>query len=618
MAYKSDYEFGVGNDNGTQLTLAADPFATYSNAIYPRTIKEVFEWAEWMWTRNGLYTQAIRKSTRYFFNDISVEGKVSYDIRRKYEKFYKDDLHIMSLAADICDEYMAFGNIATSIHIPILRSLMCPECLSSRPLKNLTPEKEYNFREYKFIGDCPVCGARQVTFKIMDVRRPSENNPIKVVRWNLRHLIIDHCNLTGESEYYYKIPPDDRRKIQAGDHLYLCSVPWEIVEAVRDEKLLHFNKDTFFHMKVGIIPSMNDRTKGWGLPMFMANFSQMVQLQILERFNEAMAMDYIVPCRMLTPTLSGQVGDPMRLHNSSTMLSALKSMIAEHRRDPTTWHIMPYPVQYTRIGGDAKQMVPVELIDRALDNLLTSMGIPQEFYRGTLNMGNGAPIGLRMFEKTWSHHTNNMNAWLKWFTNQVSKIMMWEDVNVTLVATSIQEDEMAKQVKLNLAASGVVSKYTALKSFGISPYEEIDRRLDEQRYEENKIREIQAESSNANMVSDAMAQATIPMNASQPNNGAPLQQPQGGGVPQGAPAGAPPISGAPPTIGGAPAIDDLMAQSQSMAQQIMTMDPATRRSQLTNLKSQNPTLHAQVKQMIKDMEQAAGQQGIQAARQGQA
>lgn len=611
MGYQSDYDFGVGTDNGTQLTLAADPFATYSNAIYPRTVKEVFEWAEWMWTRNGMYTQAIRKSTRYFFNDISVEGKVSYDTRKKYEKFYKDDLNIMALAADICDEYLAFGNTATSMHIPITRNLTCPECFSSRPLKSLNPEKQYVFKDYKFLGDCPACGARQVVFKVTDVRRPSENNPIKVVRWNPRHLIIDYCNLTGESEYYYKIPPDDRRKIQAGDHLYLCSVPWEIIKAVQEEKLLHFNKDTFFHMKVGILPSMNDRTKGWGLPMFMANFSQMVQLQILERFNEAMAMDYIVPCRLLTPTMSGQVGDPMRLHNSGTLLTALKNMVSEHRRDPTTWHIMPYPVQYTRIGGDAKQMVPVELIDRSLDNLLTSMGIPQEFYRGSLSMG-GPPIGLRMFEKTWSHHTNNMNAWLKWFTNNVSKIMMWEDVNVTLVTTSIVEDDISKQVKLNLAASGVISKYTALKGFGVSPYEEIDRRLDEQRYEENKLREIQSESNSANMLSDAMMQATqIPMNAGQPTMGAPLQ-----GQPGAAPAGAPPISAAPPSAG-PPAIDDLMAQAQEMAQQLMTADPATRRSGLITLKRSNPTLHAQVKQLITDMEQQAGQQGVQAARSGQ-
>ena len=55
--------------------------------------------------------------------------------------------------------------------------------------------------------------------------------------------------------------------------------------------------------------------------------------------------------------------------------------------------------------------------------------------------------------------------------------------------------------------------------------------------------------------------------------------------------------------GGTPSMDDIMAQAEQAAQQIMSMDSTTRRNELTNLKKSNPTLHAQVKQMIADMEQ---------------
>ena len=59
-----------------------------------------------------------------------------------------------------------------------------------------------------------------------------------------------------------------------------------------------------------------------------------------------------------------------------------------------------------------------------------------------------------------------------------------------------------------------------------------------------------------------------------------------------------------------------MSQADQMAQQIMVMDPASRRSQLVQLKHSNEALHAQVTSRIKTYEQQAGQMGIQAARQG--
>ena len=66
---------------------------------------------------------------------------------------------------------------------------------------------------------------------------------------------------------------------------------------------------------------------------------------------------------------------------------------------------------------------------------------------------------------------------------------------------------------------------------------------------------------------------------------------------------------------GPSSIDDIMAQSEQMAMEIQGMDPTTRRNTLTNLKKQNPTLHAQVKQRLEDLEQQAAMQGKQMARQ---
>ena len=50
------------------------PFTTLSRRVYPRTMQEVFAWAEEMWLHHGLYSQAIRKAVRYFMTEIEIEG----------------------------------------------------------------------------------------------------------------------------------------------------------------------------------------------------------------------------------------------------------------------------------------------------------------------------------------------------------------------------------------------------------------------------------------------------------------------------------------------------------------------------------------------------------------
>jgi hypothetical protein len=59
----------------------------------------------------------------------------------------------------------------------------------------------------------------------------------------------------------------------------------------------------------------------------------------------------------------------------------------------------------------------------------------------------------------------------------------------------------------------------------------------------------------------------------------------------------------------------LLNQAQELAQQLLSMDETTRRSQLIQLKQSNPTLHAQVKQIMEDMSQDASTQGVAAMRQ---
>jgi hypothetical protein len=600
-----------------------DPFMSFSNIIYPSTVQEVFHWADRLWLRNGIYSQAIKKCVRYFLNDIDLTGDdLSHDTRKKYQTFLMEQMNILDELAQVGDDVIAYGNSFTSVSVPVKRSLVCPkeDCGLSRPLTTMSQKDDYDWKDYSFVGDCPSCKSKKVTFKRVDSTGVSKQSKIKIIRWAPQQISIKHCAITGDSDYYYDIPPDDKAKIKEGDPVFLRSIPWELVEAVKKDKPFKFNQETFYHLKCNTAANLLPMLKGWGLPLFMSNFSQVVHLQILERFNEAIAMDYIVPFRVLTPPQKGggPQSDPMLSNNMGNFMGAARRMIKQHRQDPTTWHTLPFPLEYQALGGEAAQLVPVDLIDRAVDNLLTSMGVPQEFYRGTISMTSGPPISLRLFEKTWTHYTTMLDDWLGWFLDQCARIMEWES-NITgkLERTSIVEDDMGKQVKLNLASAKVISNRTALKAFGIDMDREREQTLEEDRIMQELMREQQKKDEQTMMLSEQMAM--IPPDAAAQNMGMP---PGGGGDP--AAAGGAPVGGAPmPPAGaapmgaggGSPSLDDIMAEAEQVAQQIMAMDATTRRNELTNMKKSNPTLHAQVKQMLSDMEQGIKSNALSQAKQ---
>jgi len=604
----------MNSSNNQNLENFPNPFKTFSRTMYPKSMKEVFEWAEHLWLHKGLYTQAIKKSVRYFITEIEImgdkENPVDADTRKKYEKFLVDNYNILDKLALIGDDYIGFGNSFTSVTVPISRHLICPHCGTSRPLKKVN----FTFEGFTFKGECVVCNKKKVDFIRKDIRANDEKTPLNIIRWNPKDIHIDYCPFTNKSVYSLNIPSKWKDKVKKGDKHFLSEIPWEMVEAIQNKTMFEFNSEYFFHLKAENAASTLNVTEGWGLPLFMNEFEQVVYRQILERFNESIALDYLMHCRVISPPPQAAGGDPVRTANMGKFMGGVRNMIKQHRQDPTTWHTLPFPVQYQALGGEGTKMVPVELLDRSLDDLLTSMGIPQEFYRGSLSHTNGTPIGLRLFEKVWKHHTSGLDEWLNWFLGICSNMQMWENVTGKLIKSSIYEDDMVRQLKLDMNAAGQISKHSAWKPIGIDPDYERERIIEEQQQDEQRQKEIALEMEKAQMMEDQvrtqppMTQETMAAQQAEAQGGMP------GGAPM--PGGPAPSAGGGGSSGSA-SIDEMMANAEQKAAEIMSMEPSMRKSELINLKKQDEAFHAVVKQKLTDMEQQAGQQGKQMARQGQ-
>lgn len=599
------------NDSRLQNPMTREhgsPFATMARTMFPITLEEVFNWSEYLALHHGMYAKAIQRAVRYFLTKVEISGTTDYKIKRKYKDYLENKLGILEKLSIVGDDYMYYGNSFTSIYKPFYRNLVCPKCHMMRPIG----QTEYDFGGFKFKGRCSKCKAK-VIFDVKDT--PYKNDELRIIRWNPRTIEIEFHPTSGEYRYYFEAHAKYKSALANGDKVFVENTPIEIINAIANDQKFLFNKGEIYHMKHEVPASFIEDTAGWGLPPYLANFEQVIHLQMLTKYNEALVMDYLMPFRCISPGAGkgSEAHDPLLTIDTGRFMSKVNEMIKQHRTDPTSYHTIPYPIQYQALGGEARDMANVELLQLAMDSLLNSMGIPEEFYKEGLAKG-GPPIGLRMFERSWQHFISELNKYLDWVADQCAKHLMWEKVTVKLVKTSVLEDDMVRQVKLNLLGANKVSNQTALSSFNIDYEFEVDRILEEQMMFDEKMQEMQRQAQKSQQNQQMMDQQV-------PAPGQPQQM-----GPQGAPAqGTPPSpgAGAPgPASGGGPqppggSMEELDAQAEQLAQQIQTTEPSQRKSTLINLKKQNEALHALVTEKLKKNERQAAQTGINMTRQGQ-
>lgn len=593
-----------------------DLIETISRKLTPKTVGEMLDWADWLWYHFDTYTNALKGAVRYFLGDIDIEAKNNSsngDERRKITTALFRDYDIMDLLGRVGDEFIQWGNCFTSIEPVTIRKLYCTRCHATFPAIR-ADRLSFRANDDKdaplFFGECPICGAN-TSFRHFDTIDASK--PLRVVFWNQRLVGISYCPTTKSSEYYVSPSQTWKEAWSQGDPNFVAETPVEILTAMQKGMRIHMKKDFFFHAKTPTPSTREDLLKGWGMPLFMNCFPKCVQIMLLDKFDESIIADHVVPFTVISPApqASNQpADDPLMTVNMGSFREQMELMISRHRANPSFIQIAPYPIQYQLMGGEAKQLVPVDLRAQKVQDLLQAMNILDfSQMQGT----GGPPPNLRFFEKVWGIHVNTLNRWGQWLCDCRTKILKETPVNFSLVKSSIYENDMTIEYKSKLGMGGVISMDTALRPLGID-YELEQTKL---RDEQQRAAELAQKDQEASMKADELKAS---MYSPQPGTQQ-LMAAQGMGA---APAG----GGAPAVDGGAPAgpaapgtgaadINSLWDQATQMAQQIMTLPAEERRSQLINLSKTNPMLHDCVKGILDKMENQAATQGKAMARQGQ-
>lgn len=597
-----------------------DPFCDIASLSMPESIQAALRWCEFIMNCNGVYRQAVDRVISYFLTDIQVgdigKNELGREEKEKYQDFFENTLGIKNALHSVAMDYLTYGNSFTSLLVPFKRYLSCKKCGLEMPLSQVynKPACSFKWQNFQFHATCPQC-KNAGEWSHID-RRTGDMQDLKVKRWSPHEIELLWDPYTDDIRYVWRIPEDYRTLIKQGHLHHLERASWEVIQAIKDGKNLMFDKDVVFHLKEDALAGL--RNRGWGISRILANFRQAWYVQILMRYNEAVALDYVIPFRVITPAPRGgdaQSSDPVHTINLGNFTSRVQAMLRARRSDPARWNVLPFPVNYQALGGDASQLAPKDLLDQGLDTLLKCIGMPVELFNGTLSM-QAAPAALRVFEANWAHLPHNLNRFLSYLAETVAKIKSWEPADISLTRVTHADDLNRQMAKLQLMMGGQISKSTGLKSIGLDYDEETKRTLEEERIYADEQTKMQKEMEQSQQMDSLSQSAQMMGGVGDPGAGA-TGMPQAG-MPQ---AGMPTAPGAAPNPvdqflmqrQNSPNVprtpDELQSQAQLIAQQLLSLPESQKDSQLIKLKKSDPTMHALVKSILNDIRQQAQTQG---------
>lgn len=455
---------------GTQgFNQTGNPWFNVANQFTPRNLHDIIKWSRYITVQSPTTTEVIRKQASYPITSF-VEDTKDKKLSKKYHEIYKS-IKLKESLQNIGFEYFSLGNAFLSVYLPIQRDLKCPVCGTHH---NIKQADFVRFKAYKFVGTCPKCNGSG-NFEVVD-RKSFNVDDINLIRWTPEHMVVNFNPITGEKEYYYKIPNNIKMKIQRGDRLFLNSIPWGFIEAVRYNQDFKFDKGAIFHLEN---VSIGGSVEGVAVPPMLSLFSLVFYQATLRKANEAIATEYLTPLRIVFPQAQTGNSDPVVSMSMRNFKDNMESALLQHKKDKNHILVAPTPVGYSTVGGEGRNLLVSQEIAQAEQQILLSLGVSQELLSGTSNWTSSS-VGLRMLENTLYSYTTRMEDLINWTMGKITAYLKIETVEVSMIPFKLLDDDNYRNLLGTLAQAGKTSYTTLFEDMGLDFMKELEKMTEEQ------------------------------------------------------------------------------------------------------------------------------------------
>jgi hypothetical protein len=584
------------------------PWLDYSTVTVPDNHELVMWWAQYLWLTDGNFRTAMERVAAHFMTVLEFPD-LEPDEESSWKDFFNNEINYRRELMSVAYDFLAYGNCFVSPYLPFKRFMRCQKCFLEQPIDRVDYNLEFSavkpYVKWHRKHSCPRCDDTG-DYEVLD-RRDRTLSKIKLNRYDPAEIELAQNRFSLRKDVYWKIPEETRRDILEKARIHIDDTPLEVLEAVAVNGRLCFEEDMILHIDEPIISGV--RSRGWGLPRSISNFRTAWLQQLINKTDQAVAIDYTLGMRVLSPAPTPGGQDPMVTTGMEQFVTRIKSMVQEHRNNPASYHTAPYPIQYQFLGGEGGTLMPPEKLKFRQQEYLNQLGVPLEYHQMNLST-QAAPMALRLFESYWQVVPTAYNRVLDWLVDILSKVYGMEPTKVRMQKTTIADDMERKAVLLQLMSANQLSPQTALQPFGIDAHDEVKKVIRHQEFV-SRQQDAQAEKDAQREEMGALRSMTA-----QPSP-ATLQAQQaqaaaGAAGPAGAPMGGMPTGGMPGVQSQTPSsLGEMSEQAQGIAQQLVTMDDYSRKGELKALREGNKDLHALVMQNLDDLRSQAKSQGGQ-------
>lgn len=553
------------------------PLFDFLTAFAPRKLKDLFKLCEYLYFNSSQIYAALQKFCTYPVTEITYDT-TNESLKTKFKNLHDKTIKTKRKLIQAATDKFVYGNAFFSIYMPFVRFLQCKHC---NQLTNITQvDYKFKLKKLEFSYTCASCN-KATTGTVQD-RKISRPDKVAIIRWDPKLMDIDYNPITQHSEYYYTIPKELKDRVAKGNKHVINTMPMEFLKAIKEDKIFRFAEGQIFHMKMDAPAGIEAQ---WGFPPLASTIKLFFYAAVLRKANEAIALDYVVPLRIVSPKVASGNADPLLTISLDKWANEMKHSVKRWRRDPL--HIMwsPIPAEVTHLGGQARALMTLGEVQAAEDNIIAALGLPKEFiYGGFSAMGSG--IQLRVLENQLLHQTGDLNDLLQWITDKFAKLLGWQTVVVELAPFKFIDDVQQKTLLLQLQMSNPqdpwLSKKTLGEAFDVDVAEERKNKHQEALDDARASQKLQGEMM---QLQNTLAQQ---VQAQQAMGQQGLQYDQ----------------------------QQIIAQADMMVQQLMGLDPGSRRSQLHALEVEDYVMFSVVSKRLEDMQTAQNHEAITAARQG--
>lgn len=461
------------------------PFFDIGHTYLPTTVKQMFRWCRYYFMVHPLINSTVFKLSLYPITDLVYHTDDKHQ-KALWRKLLEDHLRYRCFMGEIGLDYNTYGNGLVSIFYPFKKKLRCTNCGNIRPAK----AAKYYFRNFQFFWQCPRCGHHGPAEVFDDYIKSAKG--IRLLRWNPEDVDVRYNDLTGEYAYYYDIPVQLKNDIIMGKKSVVEEVPQIFIDALKKKKAIIFNKDNIYHFKR---PTLAGKDRGWGVPLLLPVLKDAFYLQILKKSQEAIALEHIVPLRVLFPQAGSATSDPYSTINLGEWRDKIAEEIQRWRFDNNHIPILPLPIGNQTIGGDGRGLLLGQEIRIWSEHIVTGMGVPQELIFGGLSYS-GSNVSLRMLENMFIGYMTDHLHMVNWVITNVAAYMDWEAIKVKFKPFKMADDLQRKAYNFQLNQTGKISDTTLLADGDFDPEREdelIRNETDKRAEAQKKARLAQAE-----------------------------------------------------------------------------------------------------------------------------